>query len=237
MLEKAITKIASMAANQIHEIDGRDYSEKGLILIEAPRYHPLGITVNGINSLVELIKAEIEGLNAPVFVEVKDYDSIEAYSTLDERFDRQNLYRAKSPMKPFKFGWKPYNEAMIAFRSQFKQTEETEYILSLLSKISDENSVSSEDNGLSQTVEVKKGIALKSKEFVRPIVKLIPFRTFMEIDQPESEFLLRLDENGQIGLFEADGEMWKLEAKDKIAWELKIQLSNLIAANKVIVMY
>ena len=48
-------------------------------------------------------------------------------------------------------------------------------------------------------------------------MKLRPYRTFKEIDQPESQFLLRLNENGNIGLFEADGGMWKLEAKKSIA--------------------
>ena len=29
------------------------------------------------------------------------------------------------------------------------------------------------------------------------------------MEQPESEFLLRLDDDGNVGLFEADGGMWK----------------------------
>ena len=33
----------------------------------------------------------------------------------------------------------------------------------------------------------------------------------------ESEYLLRVDPNGKIGLFEADGGMWQLGAKRNIA--------------------
>lgn len=237
MLKEAIEKIASMAANQTYEIGGRNYSDKGLVLIEAPRYKPAAVEVSGIESLANLIKTEIGKLNAPLFVEVDDYKSVSVYSTYDERFTRQMVYVAKSDTPGFCFGWKPYNEAMIAFRSQFKQTQDITYILDLLSKITDENKVSSEDNGLSQTVEVKKGIALKDKAVVKPIVKLTPYRTFMEIEQPESEFLLRLDEVGNIGLFEADGGMWKLTAKRSIAAELTRQLDDLVQSEQVVVMY
>ena len=38
------------------------------------------------------------------------------------------------------------------------------------------------------------------------------FRTFLEVEQPESEFLLRVDPDEGIGFFEADGGIWKLEA-------------------------
>jgi hypothetical protein len=237
MLKEAIQQIASMVENKIHEIDGRIYSEKGLVLIEEPRYKPTHVVVKGIDSIVSLIKQEIEKLNAPVFVEVINFNEIKTYSTYDERFERQELYRAVSDVPQFQFGWKEYDEAMIAFRSQFIQGEGTEYVLDLLSKITDNNSVSSEDNGLSQTVEVRKGIGLKAKENIKPIVKLTPFRTFLEIEQPESEFLLRLDEGGRIGLFEADGGMWKLEAKKDIAWKLKFELKELIDAGKVVVMF
>ena len=76
------------------------------------------------------------------------------------------------------------------------------------------NSVTSEDNGVTQTVEARKGIALKAREQVKPRVPLCPFRTFLEVEQPESEFLVRMREGGEIGLFEADGGMWKLDAKN-----------------------
>jgi hypothetical protein len=46
-----------------------------------------------------------------------------------------------------------------------------------------------------------------------------------------------LDEGGTIGLFEADGGMWKLEAKRRIADQLKDMLRDLISEGKVVVMF
>lgn len=236
MLKAAIEKIAELAANVTYTIEGRTYSDNGLVLIEAPRYKPSIVEVSGLGSLADLIKTEIEKLNAPIFVEVESYKNVIAYSTYNERFERQNLYKAVSDTPSFEVGWMDYDQAMIFFRSKFEQNEGTEYILDLLSKVTDENSVKSTDNGLSQTVEARTGIALKEKVSIKPRVALRPFRTFKEVDQPQSEFLLRLKEGGQIGLFEADGGMWKLDAKDRILWFFQVALKDLINDGKVIVM-
>ena len=53
-------------------------------------------------------------------------------------------------------------------------------------------------------------------------------------DRPESDFLLRVN-NDQVGIFEADGGMWKLHAKARIRAYLEEELGDLIDENKVIV--
>lgn len=53
------------------------------------------------------------------------------------------------------------------------------------------------------------------------------------MEQPESEFLLRLDEEGNIGLFEADGGMWKLTARKTVKAFLEKQLAEEVASNRV----
>lgn len=63
-----------------------------------------------------------------------------------------------------------------------------------------------------------------------------PFRTFLEVEQPESEFLLRVDAEKGIGLFEADGGIWKLEAKRNIAEYFAKAMGDLIESSKVVVM-
>lgn len=61
------------------------------------------------------------------------------------------------------------------------------------------------------------GVVLKEQVTIRPIVQLQPYRTFLEVEQPVSDFLLRVDKQGKIALYEADGGAWKLEAKRRIA--------------------
>jgi len=66
-------------------------------------------------------------------------------------------------------------------------------------------------------------------------VKLKPYRTFNEVEQPESEFLLRLSDGAQVALYEADGGAWKLTARRNIADYLRKQLAALIDDGIVIV--
>ena len=101
----------------------------------------------------------------------------------------------------------------IELRSLCIPNEGTAYLLDLLSRMTNENSVSTNDNGVTQTVEARQGVALNALVEIKPRVMLRPFRTFLEVEQPESEFLLRVDPDEGIGFFEADGGIWKLEAK------------------------
>lgn len=66
--------------------------------------------------------------------------------------------------------------------------------------------------------------------------KLQPYRTFLEVEQPASDFLLRLDKEGRPALYEADGGAWKLEAKRNIAAYLCEQLADLVECGSVVVM-
>jgi hypothetical protein len=63
-------------------------------------------------------------------------------------------------------------------------------------------------------------------------VKLAPYRTFREIAQPASLFVLRLQtsrhgDKPECALFEADGGQWKLEAIQALATYLRTALPGL----------
>lgn len=133
-------------------------------------------------------------------------------------------------------GWRDRETALIELRSLFIPNEGTEYLLDLLSRMSDENTVSTNDNGVTQTVTARQGVALNAVVNVRPRIKLQPFRTFLEVAQPESEFLLRVDSEKGIAFFEADGGIWRLEAKRNIAEYFERGLKDLIEQGKVVIM-
>ena len=146
------------------------------------------------------------------------------------------LYRAEADAPGLRTGFRGREAALIELRSLFIPNEGTAYLLDLLSKMTDENKVSTNDNGVTQTVEARQGVALNAMVEVKPRVMLRPFRTFLEVEQPESEFLLRVDADEGIGFFEADGGIWKLEAKRNIADYFNTNLTDLIEAGKVVIM-
>lgn len=241
-LREAITKIEEMAQKentQIFEIHGEQYSTEELNKIEKNFYSPKNVDVNTLKSLVDIIKIELAKAYKPLFVRVSSPTHVEVFSTYhepDEYCKRDYLYTAKAELPSIRFNeFIDHESFMIALRSKFIETEDTAYLLKLLSTITDKNSVETEDNGLTQTVQAKKGVVMVENVNVRPKVFLQPFRTFIEIDQPASEFLLRLKEGGFIGLFEADGGAWKLEAKDFIKDFLIDSLNDVIISGEVVV--
>ncbi len=127
-----------------------------------------------------------------------------------------------------------FEEAMIAIRTRFQESKDSAYALKLLSDITNGSKVTYSDNGIATSVVTKTGISLQTNEPIRPIVNLKPYRTFQEIEQPESQFLIRIEERG-IKFIEADGGMWKLEARKTIKKYLDEAFASEIEAGAVVV--
>jgi len=65
-------------------------------------------------------------------------------------------------------------------------------------------------------LSIGSGVASVSEVRVPNPVSMKPYRTFVEVDQPESNFIFRMREGMQAALFEADGGAWKNVAMNNI---------------------
>lgn len=237
MLKEAFQYLVSLKENKTYEIHGDTYSDHELVRIPVNVDRPNELEVNGLDSIVKLVRTELEMMeNFPVFIRVADPRRVNVFSTLDTVMGRDRLYCAVCDAPDFRGGWREQEEAIIQLRSAFVPNEDTQYLLDLLSRIRKEEGVTTVDNGVSQSVEARAGVQLKQMVPVKPRVSLCPYRTFTEIEQPESEFILRLNENAGVGLFEADGGRWRLEAKRRIANYFEKMLAKEIEVGYVVVM-
>lgn len=236
MLAKMIDKIVSLKQTQTFEIGGQTYTDGHLTRIPPHVDRPECITVSGLDGVCKLIRTELEKVGVTILVQAKSYKTVEVMTTYLPDFSRNALYRAEADVPGLRTGFRDRETALIELRSLFIPNEGTAYLLDLLSRITDEKSVSSKDNGVTQVVEARQGVALNAVVEVKPRILLRPFRTFLEVEQPESEFLLRVDANKGIGFFEADGGVWRLEAKRNIADYFGRHLADLIDAGRVVVM-
>ena len=243
MLKEAIEKIAALSAPFVSEIEGKafilakdsaDYKQ-----VQPDFEFPKTLELYSLEALVQMLKTEAaEVFDAPFYVNAHAHDEVICYTRpLDAlRNERAKLYLVRAKDVP---GWDKdvqlsYEEAMIAIRTRFQETQDTEYLLRLLSEITCGASVKYANNGIATTIVTKHGVDLQSNAPIKPIVKLKPYRTFQEIDQPESEIHIRVKEQG-IKFIEADGGMWKLAARHTIAEHLKEALADMIEAGNVIV--
>lgn len=237
MLKEFAKYLVSLGETKSFEINGDTYVDGQVYYVEPHVDRPERIIVSGLDSIVKLIRNENDVITAlPIFIRVADERTVSVFTSFDEYMKRDSLYEARCDVPGFSEGFRGYERAIIELRSRFIPGDGTEYLLDLLSRVNVENGVSTADNGVSQTVEARSGVSLKQMVAIRPRISLAPYRTFLEVDQPASEFLLRLNDDGDVGLFEADGGMWKLEAKAYIMDYFTRELSDEIAAGRVAVM-
>lgn len=240
-LKDAIDRIVGLAAPKTYEIGPMTFASAPLHQVFYEPSRPSVYSVDTLSGLVRIIKEEGADLDNKLFVRVQDQRHVDVWThylgIVGRDYERWRLYTAEADVPRITVGnYMDQQQAIIELQSLHNATPDRDYLLDLLSKIDVTQGVKSTDNGVTQEATVKTGVVLKDTVPVKPIVELQPFRTFLEVDQPVSKFLLRVDENGRAGLFEADGGAWKLEAKRSIAKWLSDALAAEIEAGKVVVM-
>jgi hypothetical protein len=111
-------------------------------------------------------------------------------------------------------------------QSCFEKTDDLDKILALVGTIKEENVRTTGDDGISQRVVAKTGIARVEEVDVPNPVTLVPFRTFVEVPQPASKFIFRMQDGPKAALFEADAGAWKMQAMAGIKKFLKENIKN-----------
>ncbi len=102
--------------------------------------------------------------------------------------------------------------------------------MQLVGNLRNEQSDQTADDGYSQRVTVKAGVAVAEDVKIENPIYLVPKRTFHEVPQPASPFVLRFkaeEKATYAALFESDGGAWKYKAVQNIAAWLKAQLKDI----------
>lgn len=209
------------------EHEGRKYIDNGkgdLIAFRPPSPKPMN--VGTLTGLIDYIKQDVDGRvsgGEGLIVHVRDANTIEIVSRPEPKFqDRTEYLKCTNVNAQSTFEFNRFHDLenfIISLLSKFVYTDEIKEILPLLTGIKDENVATWGDDGISQSVTAKTGIATVKQVRVPNPVKLRPYRTFLEVDQPYSLFVLRLRKgefSPQCALFDADGGAWKLKAIEKI---------------------
>lgn len=130
---------------------------------------------------------------------------------------RTTMIRAKMDLPGFAFGRDMDPETFIInLQTMFEGAGDLAKILQLVGTMTTEAVQTSKDDGITQTVTARKGVALAENVRVPNPVTLAPFRTFRELEQPESLFVFRVKDGPKCALYEADGAAWKLETIQRI---------------------
>jgi len=198
----------------------KPYSNTGLLPIKESCPEP--IKTNTLESVVDYITGSDyetkETGSEQLIIHIASPGKVNVHSKIVGPFNQRFFYLSAVAVTPdFGFGIRhEIEDFTIQLQSCFDVTEDRGKLLSMLGNIKDEHTKTYGDDGISQSVTVKDGIDLRKEVVVPNPVYLRPFRTFPEIDQPESRFIFRMhQQKGNpplCSLTEADGGLWKLKA-------------------------
>lgn len=229
MIKEALEYIVGLKKPEILEIGYQTYSDKPLHRISySPIATPLGVST--LTSLVEYIKAGIDYMAEKMIVHVESPTRVCLISQLDEDSIRECLIKVEAEVPSFPYGrFMGHENFLIALQSQFIPGEDRELLLRFAGTVENGTVAQYGDDGVTQKATIKTGIASKGEAIVPSPVKLRPFRTFVEVEQPESAFIFRMRQNERDGvecaLFEADGGAWKNAAMKNVKEYLQYELA------------
>jgi hypothetical protein len=231
MIDKSfIEKIEALAKNEMVNVENRPYSTRGLIPVKAPE--PAAIGVRTLTAIKDYLVTNLDSLEmAVIALHVETPERVKLIGRLGQPFFQRNHFLLACPsLRKFTFGgYYPVEQFIIGLQTSFVQTEITTQMIKLVGNLSDERVVNFNDDGVTQKVTAKTGIARVAEVSVPSPVILQPYRTFLEVEQPASKFLFRI--RGAEGrppeccLFEADGGNWELIAMASIKDWLKKNIS------------
>ena len=112
-------------------------------------------------------------------------------------------------------------------QSSFTDSGDKEVLQKYTGLVRDEAVKETGDDGISQAVTIKTGVASVGQAVVPNPVTLAPYRTFPEVDQPLSKFIFRMQEGPKAAIFEADGGAWRNQAIKNIKEYLEKELEGL----------
>lgn len=180
---------------------------------------------NSLSSVADYIKsnADFDALasDGRKIIHVEDEKTVWLYTEMNSFKKRSALLLASAWVSSFPLGqWLSLENFIISVQANFVTDEHRDELLSFVATVKQDTGVEQQDDGVTQKVTTRSGVSLSRTSKVPNPISLRPFRTFSEVEQPESSFVFRIKAEEGCGvkaaLFAADGDAWRHDAILKI---------------------
>jgi len=239
MIKEALDYLVKLGLERqaLKKIGERDYSLVDLHPVMPPTLPVVTVsTLQGLVDVAEALEDErgymadawIAVVRSPVIVELIS-ESVPPWNprptAILARMNPENIvcfpFNTYLDVEMFILG------AMTAFDQHAGDIKD---VLKIVSNIKDEAIKTATDDGVSQTVTVKAGLVKAEQVKIQNPIRLRPFRTFPEVTQPESKYVLRFrrEPTLQAGLWEVKDSQWEPQAMKNIADYLTERLNKSI---------
>lgn len=227
MIKQAIEYVVGLGNKKEVEIGGVTYTSNDLRVVEVPK--PKAIALNTLTGLVEYIKSNIDfETTHGCMIHIASPVEVRFMSRLCGNDCHRDILAIANPLLPF-ISFDRYvrsEEFNVMLQSSFVSNDDRDLLLKFSGNIQENTNRKTQDDGVTQVVEMKTGVTTISNVIVPNPVTLAPYRTFVEIDQVESDFIFRVKEGPMCAIFEADGGAWRNEAIRRIKEYLREQLGD-----------
>ena len=244
MIKEGIDRLLSLAEPKSITID-----ENLLFVNQAAKqvFLPIAkpIKMGSLQGLVDLLKGDgVFPFDNPIertFIHIAGHAEVRIESReLNADLVRTTYAVASCLLEGFQFNkFMPVEDFNIALQAHFVQDEMTAGILRVTGNVVHKTECKVMDDGRTQTVTAKSGIARVEEVTLPSQVTLRPYRTFLDIDeQPDGVFVLRIRQAGDqimAALFEADSGLWKIEAVKRIKTWLNMKLGTFAADDPLLI--
>ena len=158
------------------------YSKDKLIKMEQPVADTLKVTT--LTGLIDYIKSNIDKVEEELLIQVKSNEEVNLYSPLNEDRNRELFLRAEAIL-PSNIRYDRFldtEQFNIMLQSSFVDRGDRKTLLTYTALTQDGPVRTIGDDGVSQQVTVKTGVASLENAKVPNPVELAPYRTFPEVE-------------------------------------------------------
>lgn len=240
MIKEALQYITDLKeaamSPKVLEINGRTYCDRRLNPYDKePLAQP--IQASTLTALVDYIKNCSGELRSGMICHVESPVKVSLYSGLTQERKRENLFVCNAIVPKFRFdSWYDQESFLIEMRADFVSAGDLETILKIAGNVQSGTTKNCVDDGVSQQTTIKSGVASRADVIAPSPACLTPYRTFLEVPQPDGLFVFRIGErNGEpsFKIVEAEGGLWRNQAMQYIKSYIEQQLEEIDMADSI----
>src|SRR6266850_3503162 len=230
----AVALLAKQAATvQQLKIGEYNFADRKLERVDVNPRHPVALEFYTLDGFVRFVLAEAE--TADAMIHVVQPTLVTAISKLEGQDSNLRREYARAVFSGqqgggFEFNnYGPLEDLSIALQTSFDpDAGDCRELQKFCSSVRSTASVGVADDGISQAVEARRGVAAVLTTAVKNPWFLAPYRTFPEVAQPSSPYVLRFKSYGEglpnAALYETGSQLWQVEAVGTLAKYLRVAL-------------
>lgn len=219
MIKEALQYIVGMSGIHTLKYDEELYSDKEVHRVPKELPCPDMLVVNTLSGFMDYVKANELNSSEALYIQIVSPTEVRLVSTLNNDNERSTYIKAKALLPEQHFGTYMSQEAFLIYlRTAFVESDNRNNVIEFCGCVTGNDVSNYEDDGVSQKVSVSTHVG--TKDAIAPTDPMLqPFRTFIDVEQPDSHFIFRakkMDNAVGFALYEADGGAWKIEAMNNI---------------------